>query len=139
MIVMDTNALSEALKPLPDATAMRTIMQLMEGATLTAVTLAELADGAKRLPRGQKRSRYASHIASLRSTFGKRILDFTVDEVDAYASVRAARFRAGRPIGQSDAMIAAICLTHDAALVTRNVRDFEGVGLELIDPWAFPQ
>jgi predicted nucleic acid-binding protein len=131
MIVMDTNALSEALKPLPDATAMRTIMQLMEGATLTAV--------AKRLPRGQKRSRYASHIASLRSTFGKRILDFTVDEVDAYASVRAARFRAGRPIGQSDAMIAAICLTHDAALVTRNVRDFEGVGLELIDPWAFPQ
>jgi predicted nucleic acid-binding protein len=135
VIIFDTNALSELLNAQPDPRALATIRPMLPTGALTAITMAEIAHGAKKLPRSRKRTLVENQLAWLRESFGPKIFSFSADEADAYASVVVTRSRSGRPITEPDAMIAAICLTHDAALVTRNVRDFEGVGLELINPW----
>ena len=68
--------------------------------------------------------------------FVERILPFNSGAARAYAEIAAARRQAGRPIGEADCQIAAIVRSCGAVLVTRNVRDFEGTGVEVLDPWA---
>jgi predicted nucleic acid-binding protein len=68
--------------------------------------------------------------------FAGRILPFDSDAAAAFAEISADRRRAGRPISQFDAQIAAIARSRGAAVATRNIRDFEGCGIALIDPWA---
>ena len=67
-----------------------------------------------------------------------RILPFDSRAAIAYATVSAARRRAGRPISTADAQIAALARSHGATLATRNLRDFEGCGVEIINPWDEP-
>jgi predicted nucleic acid-binding protein len=69
-------------------------------------------------------------------TFAGYVLAFDVDSSEHYANVVAIRTRAGRPISGFDAQIAAVCVQHSATLATRNVDDFDGLGLNLINPWA---
>ncbi|WP_172331819.1 PIN domain-containing protein [Mangrovicoccus sp. HB161399] len=73
--------------------------------------------------------------AVLAEDFGGRILPFDSAASVAYAEIASARRSAGRPIAAFDAQIAAIALSRGATVATRNIRDFEGCGLELIDPW----
>lgn len=68
--------------------------------------------------------------------FRERILPFDSTAAGAHAEIAADRRHAGRPIGEADCQIAAKCRSRGAALVTRNVRDFEGTGVRVIDPWA---
>lgn len=68
--------------------------------------------------------------------FLNRILPFDSDAAKVYASVFAERQGQGRPISMADCMIAAIAKAHGMAVATRNVRDFEGIGVDVIDPWA---
>lgn len=67
--------------------------------------------------------------------FGERILPFDTPAALYYAHLMTTRGQAGRPMSMADAQIAAICRTHDAALATRNIRDFEESGVDLINPW----
>jgi len=135
VIVLDTNTLSELLAPSPDSRAAAMIEEFLPSSYFTSVTVAEIAEGAKRMPRGPKRTRIESQLSSLVDEFSAFALPFTHREADDFGRIRAERFRMGRPVGVADAMIAAICATRGATLVTRNIRDFEGVGLELINPW----
>lgn len=64
------------------------------------------------------------------------MLPFDDVAADRYADVLVARVRAGAPISTADAQIAAICLTHEATCATRNVKDFQHTGVELVDPWT---
>ena len=104
---------------------------------ITALTLAELRDGAGRLPEGPRRTALHDAIGALETeAFAGRVLPFDAACASAYARIVGLRRRAGRPITPLDALIAAIAATHGARLATRNIRDFEGLGLSLVDPFA---
>ena len=104
---------------------------------LTAVSEAELRYGVAIMPVGKRRN--ALEVAMNRwfdHGFRERILPFDSTAARTYAEIAAARRDAGRPISEADCQIAAICRSRGAVLVTRNVRDFRGTGIKLIDPWV---
>ncbi|GHF18289.1 type II toxin-antitoxin system VapC family toxin [Pseudolysinimonas yzui] len=138
MIVLDTNVISEVFRPRPDAKVVAWLESLSGEVAITAVTLAELLAGVRRLPDGQRRSALAARIdAAIRPYRQSRaVLAFDDDAADHYADILAAREQAGLPISTADALIAAICRSHDAVCATRNTKDFAGTGIELVDPWA---
>ncbi|MHA6802419.1 PIN domain-containing protein [Salinifilum ghardaiensis] len=138
MIVLDTNVLSEVIRPTPDADVLAWLDSLpaTEVAT-TAITAAELLHGASRLPEGQRRSSLTAAVhALINDDFHGRVEPFDASAAAHYAAVVSERCALGRPISAADAQIAAICRARAAVLATRNVKDFEDTGVELVNPWA---
>lgn len=138
MIVLDTNVVSELMRAVPHPGVLAWVdAQAPRSVAITAVTAAELAVGVTLLPRGKRRASISAAVDRATAQFAPRLMwPFDIDAVEPYAQVVATRTRAGRPIDALDAQIAAICLARGAALATRNTRDFEGVGLEVVDPWT---
>jgi len=137
MIVLDTNVVSELLRPAP-ATQVEAWLSAQDGATVyfTAVGEAELRHGVAILPAGRRRTALAKAIEGiLEEDFRDRILPFDRAAASAYAAIAAKRRAAGRPISQFDCQIAAIARSHEAAVATRNTGDYEDCGIEVIDPW----
>jgi predicted nucleic acid-binding protein len=137
VIVLDTNVVSELMKPFPNAGVVRWV-DLQTDLAITAVTAAELLYGVNRLPLGERRRRLTAAVADmLDSEFADRVLPFDLAASVEYARIVVLREHAGRTINMADAMIGAVVLATDAAfLATRNVRDFEEIGLSVIDPWT---
>jgi hypothetical protein len=93
--------------------------------------------GLCRLPRGRRRDDLTGRVkAFLAQGFGERILAFDARAADFYGEIVTTRQGVGRPIEAFDAMIVAIARSHAAPLATRNVADFDGCGIRLVDPWA---
>ncbi len=137
MIVLDTNVLSEALKPSPDQTVLRWLAE-QDGLSvyITAITQAEILYGIEMLPAGKKRSRlHAAVVQLFADEFHSRILSFDSESALVYSKIVAKRAQLGRPISQFDALIASVCQARNATLATRNFRDFEDWGLRIINPW----
>lgn len=137
MIILDTNVLSELLRPAPDARVIAWLESML-AATLftTAVSQGEMLYGVYRLPPGQRRDRLYREVEAIFSTdMADRVLAYDSDAADVHAAIAAERRTSGRPIDQSDAMIAGIARLHGAQLATRNLRDFKDCGISLIDPW----
>jgi predicted nucleic acid-binding protein len=137
MIVLDTNVVSELLRPRP-APQVEAWLAEQDGATVffTAVGEAELRHGVAILPAGQRREALAEAIEDmLDEVFGDCILPFDRAAARAYAAIAAARRAVGRPISQFDCQIAAIARAHVAAVATRNTGDYDGCGITVIDPW----
>ena len=137
MIILDTNVLSEALRPRPEPRVIDWLAgQAAASLFITTITQAEILYGIAILDPGQRREDlYASAIAMFAEDFAGRILGFDMDAAPVFAAIAADRRRAGRPISQFDAQIAAIARSRGAALATRTQRDFEMCGIELVDPW----
>jgi predicted nucleic acid-binding protein len=138
MILLDTNVVSELMKSAPEPAVMVWINTL-PGSTvfISAVTQAEILYGVALVPEGRRREGLARAARTAFETyFRKRILPFDCEAAEAFAALAAGRRRAGRPISQADAQIAAIARSRGAALATRNVPDFEGCGVEIVDPWG---
>ena len=139
MIVLDTNVLSELMRPDPDQ-AVIAWMDSQEPAQLflTAVTVAEILYGIARLPDGKRKAGLRERgVAMLQEDFAGRIISFDEAAAAQYAEVVCERQSSGRSIGMADAQIAAICRAlNGATLATRNSRDFEGIGLDLANPWT---
>ena len=137
MIVLDTNVLSEGLRPRPSANVLRWMQsEPIAGLFTTAITEAELFYGAALLPDGRRRRSLEAVITQLLATqFTGRILPFDSAAAREFADIAATRRRAGRPIGEADARIAAIARSRGAILATRNVSDFAACGVTVIDPW----
>ena len=138
MIVLDTNVVSELLRPAP-AQPVEVWLAAQDGATIyfTAVGEAELRHGVAILPAGRRRTALAKAIENmLEEDFRDRILPFDRAAARAYAAIAAVRRAAGRPISQFDCQIAAIARVHEAAVATRNTGDYEGCGIDVIDPWT---
>jgi predicted nucleic acid-binding protein len=138
VIVLDTNVLSELLRPNPE----QAVLSWMDGKPgsamfVTAIARAEMFLGIRSMPEGRRRSHleWAAREIFEIDFFG-RVLNFDRDAADAFATLAAERRRAGRPMSQADAMIAAIVLSRGAALATRNVRDFVDCGITVINPWG---
>jgi predicted nucleic acid-binding protein len=136
--LLDTNVVSEWARPSPEPSVIRWLAEVDEDRVfLSVVTLAELEQGVRLLPEGDKRERLAQWLAGdLLDRFQGRILDVTPDIAREWGEVSAVRQRAGRPIGALDAFFAATTRMHDLTLVTRNDRDFEGTGVRLLNPWT---
>ena len=103
----------------------------------TTITQAEILYGIEALPRGKRQTRLAT---AAEQTFAEdyrgRILPFDEEAARRFGKIMTTRSAAGRPISQFDAMIAAIARCHGASLATRNIVDFEGCGIQLINPWT---
>jgi predicted nucleic acid-binding protein len=138
LIVLDTNVISEVFRPQPDARVVAWLESLTGDVAITAVTLAELLAGVRRLPDGRRRSALSTRIDAALRPYREAgsVIAFDDQAADHYAEVLIARERAGLPISTADAQIAAICRAHSASCATRNTKDFVSTGIELIDPWA---
>jgi predicted nucleic acid-binding protein len=138
MILLDTNILSELMRPTPEAAVEQWLAdQPAASVFISAITEAELRYGLALMPPGKRRSALAVEIENmLGEDFSGRILPFDSPAAIAFAEIAAERRQAGRPISQADAQIAAIARSRGAALATRNVPDFEGCGVEIINPWS---
>jgi toxin FitB len=136
MIVLDTNVVSEAMSTSPNRAVAHWISS-QSGAILftTTVSAAEILYGIELLPAGKRRSALlASAEAVFARLFIARVLAF--DEPAARVFPSIARRLRGRPITLFDAQIAAIVRVHDATLATRNISDFEGCGIRVVNPWV---
>lgn len=138
MIVLDTNVLSELMRPAPSRQVVRWLEREPPSSVFTtSITQAEILHGILLLPAGRRRDGLeAAAQAMFAEELAGRILGFTSEAAPFYARIAADRRHAGRPISHFDAQIGAIARLHDAVLATRNTADFEGCGLRLIDPWA---
>lgn len=137
MIVLDTNVLSELLRPRPE----RKVVDWLVGQTrsmlfTTAVSRGEMLNGVLILPDGQRKARMHQEVLAIFATdMASKVLPYDSDAADAHAAFAAERRVQGRKVGQADCMIAGIVRSRGAVLATRNVRDFEDCGITLIDPW----
>ena len=137
MIVLDTNVISEVFTPVPNPRVVDWLQQQRDDEVFTtAITRGELLFGAHILPQGRRKDALLDgllRIFTLR--FPNRVLPYDEAAADAQAEIAAQRRTQGRPGSQLDLMIAGIVRSHGATLATRNLRDFEGCGITLIDPW----
>lgn len=138
MILLDTNVLSEAMRPQPSPTVLAWLdRQPLESLFVSTVTEAEIRYGLARLPQGGRRNRLIeSADAMFQDEFAGRILPFDRAAAAAYGKIASERERAGRPISQFDCQIAAIARSRGAAVASRDAEAFEGCGPPVIDPWA---
>ena len=138
MILLDTNVLSEFMRPRPSATVVSWLDGQPAGEVYTsAISRAEIELGLLLMPPGQRQEALSQAAwAMFDEEFAGRCLPFDEDAARHYARIVSARTRAGRPISVEDAQIAAIALAHRMSLATRNTTDFEVIdGLEVVNPW----
>jgi hypothetical protein len=138
MILLDTNVISEPFRARADAVVREWLdSQNQQDLFLCTPVLAELHHGVEKLPRGARRDRLAEWVRHVEENeFPDRILPFDHAAAHEFARVVTTKAWTGHSSSPMDALIAAIALTHGAALATRNVRDFTGLGLEIINPFA---
>lgn len=138
MIVLDTNVLSEALRPVPEPSVLKWLTRQPRASLFTTtVTQGEVLYGIRLLADGKRRRGLWDAARKVFSEdFAGQLLGFDSDAADMYAEIAASRRMAGRPIRQFDAMIAAMARSRGASLATRNVQDFEGCGIGIVDPWT---
>lgn len=138
MIILDTNVVSELMRPTGNPHVLRWIRKSGDGDLVTTtITVAEIQYGLARLPDGSRADALRTAAAELWTSFAADVLPFDIAAARDYGALMAARERAGRPISAFDAQIAAIAKVHNAKLATRNVADFRGMGIRLINPWNY--
>jgi predicted nucleic acid-binding protein len=136
VIVVDTNVISELMRPSPAPQVRKWIStQAPGGLCTTAVTVAEIRYGLERLSDGRRKQSLLIAATEIFAAFGDYIQPFDISAATWYATIVAHRDRLGNPIDGFDAQIAAICRSRTAALATRNTKDFRETGIEVIDPW----
>jgi toxin FitB len=137
MIILDTNVLSEVMRPRPSPAVLRWLegQRALELFT-TTVSQAEILYGVELLPKGKRRNALRAAAESMfEEDFGGRILPFDSDAARAFAVVVAARRDIGRPISDFDAEIASIARSRVAAVATRDTNDFANCGIKVLNPW----
>lgn len=138
MIVLDTNVLSETLRPAPDPRVLAWFgAQRRASLFTTTITQAEILYGLGLLADGARKQALSSAIEAIfKEDFAGRLLGFDRDAAEVYAQIAASRKSAGLPISLFDAMIVSVARSTGATLATRNIKDFVECGVALIDPWA---
>jgi len=137
VIVLDTNVLSELMKPSPAARVASWVgSRPTRSLYVTSITQAEILHGILLLPKGRRRdSIEAAAVSMFEGEFAGRVLAFSSDAAGRYARIAVERRRAGRPISHFDAQIAAVAVVHGATVATRNVDDFADCGIAVENPW----
>ena len=135
--LLDTNAISEWVKPRPNPGIILWLDEVDEDRTyLSVITLGELRKGIDRLPGGRRRDRLDQWLdGELRDRFGDRVLPVDVAVANTWGQLLARAENAGTALGGIDALIAATAIVHDLQVVTRNVGHFQPAGVDVICPW----
>ena len=138
MIVLDTNVVSELMRPQPSAQVLAWVAsQSVTELFTTSITEAEIFYGIESLAKTKRRESLRTAAEGMfTEDFAGRILAFEGDAASDYARIAAHRRALGRPISHADAQIAAIVRVRGVKLATRNVQDFAECGVEIIDPWT---
>lgn len=138
MIVLDTNVVSELMRPAPNTEVVRWMDSWPPGElAVTAVTVAEVLYGIARLDDGQRKDMLRTLARTMfEEEFGDRVLAFGAEEAGVYADLVPRRQAQGNSISMADAQIAAITVRRGAKLATRNGGDFSGLPLEVVNPWG---
>jgi predicted nucleic acid-binding protein len=136
MIILDTNVVSELMRPTPAPAVLAWLGEFPDhDLYTTAVTVAEIRYGIARLPQGRRREALHQAANEVFGAFPDQVLPFDLVAANAYADVVAHRDAIGNPIDGFDAQIAAICRAHAVTLATRNTKDFVETGINIVDPW----
>lgn len=137
MIVLDTNVISEPLKAAPTPAVLQWLaIQAPESLYLTTISIAEMLTGVEKLPKGKRRETLRRALTDeVFPLFAARVLPFDESAAREFSLVIAGANAKGNPISFADAAIAGIARAHGFAVATRNVRDYKGAGVALIDPW----
>jgi predicted nucleic acid-binding protein len=137
VIVLDTNVVSELMRAAPDSAVTECLHAKPQNLlTITAISVAEILYGIRRLETGRRRADLEKRFQALMERgFRRRLLLFDEAAADAYSGIMADRRRIGRSIEVLDAMIAGIALSRGAKVATRNMSHFVDCGVEVINPW----
>lgn len=137
MILLDTNVVSEAMKPQPSHEVLAWLdAQSAETLFISSVTVAELMFGVGALPAGTRREKLTSALDGVVALFGPRILPFDLAAAHRYAALAISARRAGRGFPTPDGYIAAIAAAHGFSVASRDTSAFMAAGVQVIDPWA---
>ncbi len=135
--LLDTNVISELTRDAPDPQVVIFLSE-HEDLWLPAVLIHEVEYGLRLLPQGRRRRRLAEMQSTILRAYEDRILPLDRVGAEWSAELRAQARLSGHIIDMGDVLIAGIAKAHDLAVVTRNVRDFDGLGLDIINPWKVP-
>lgn len=137
-VLLDTNVLSEVTRPHPDASVLKWLHGLDEDrAFISVVSIAEIRHGVVLMDSGRKRDVLANWLAEdLPQRFERRVLPIDESVALSWGDLMGKAKRSGRSLSSMDGMIAATAITHGLTLATRNIRDFDGLGIELFNPWT---
>lgn len=136
-LLLDTNVLSEVTKPRPDEGVLKWLHGLDEDRTfISIVSIAEIRRGVALMGSGRKRDALDEWLMhDLPQRFGNRIIPVEGPVALAWGDLMALAKRSGRGLASMDGLIAATAVAHQLILATRNTKDFEGFGVDFIDPW----
>ena len=138
MIILDTNVVSETMKPKPDATVLSWLdNQSAETLYLTSVTLSELLFGVATIQAGKRKNRLNAVIDGLIGLYADRVLPFDTIAARHYAALDVTARRNGRGFPTTDGYIAAIAAAHGYFVATRDAAAFESAGIKIINPWTW--
>ena len=137
MILLDTNIISELMRPKPVSEVIRWLdQQKSTHLFISAITIAEISYGLHALPQGNRRRQLEEAFEkAIGMGFKHRVLAFDLPAAQLYGVIMAKRKTHGRPLSVPDGQIAAIARAQDFILATRNERDFVNCGLEIINPF----
>jgi toxin FitB len=138
MIILDTNVLSELISKAPDERVLSWLDGLPRIAVwTTSISVFELKFGVGIMPHGKRRDALGEAVDGLLATLlENRVLPFDTSAASQSAAAAVLRKASGRPVEIRDLLIAGVAASSGAVLATRNLKDFDGIGLELINPWA---
>ncbi len=136
--LIDTNVISETFKPRPERRVVDWIgRQMASDLFLASISLGELVRGVRRMREQARRERFERWIDhDLAAQFQGRILPFDHEAAVIWGEIMGDGDRTGRPRPMADAQIAAVARRHGLTLVTRNIRDFAKMEVEMFDPWG---
>ncbi|WP_312609054.1 type II toxin-antitoxin system VapC family toxin [Agrobacterium pusense] len=137
MIFLDTNVMSETFKNAPDSAVIAWLVRHDAELALPTVAVAEIAFSIRKIRPDQRADRLEEGLVSWRRRFSDKMFAFTEEAALAYGDIMGEAARQGRRMSALDGMIAAIARINGGRLATRNLKDFETTGLELISPWQF--
>ena len=133
-VLLDTHVVSELTRETPDSRVLA-FLAGHDNLWLSAVVLHELDFGVGLLPPGRRRDGISAALSAFVTEYEDRILPVGRPEARQAAALRARAHRSGRVLDLGDALIAGTASANDLSVATRNVRDFDGLGLDVIDPW----
>jgi toxin FitB len=140
VIILDTNVVSEPLKPKPDTAVLSWLdRQAPEALYLTTISVAELLDSIERLPSGRRRTAQGQAITGgVLALFHDRLLSFDRPAAEAFALLNSRARKAGVTISFADGQIAGIAAARGFMVATRDIAPFRAAGIQTIDPWNAP-
>ena len=135
--LLDTNVVSELTKEVP-APAVIDFLSACDDLWLSVIVVEELELSIQLLPEGRRRDGLREWLTQLLADFGDRIAPIGRHEAEWAAALQARVHRTGGELDLGDALIAGTAIANELTIVTRNIRDFEGIGIEVFNPWKAP-